>query len=152
MSDSDAWTSQFHALGEFIRRQRMLANLSLREMADLASVSNAYLSQVERGLHEPSVRVLSSVAKALNLSAETLLAQVGMGADANQTGRFPVPTTEAAIMADAGLSQAQKKALLAVYRSYLAEGVPPAKPLDSARPPKPRTAPTRPTRTKPGPG
>src|SRR5947209_12039204 len=65
-------------LGSFIRSQRRLANLTLREMAELAKVSNPYLSQVERGLHEPSVRVLRSIAAALNMSAETLLSQAGL--------------------------------------------------------------------------
>ncbi|MCC7076399.1 MAG: helix-turn-helix transcriptional regulator, partial [Acidimicrobiia bacterium] len=61
------------ALGRFIRAQRKLANLSLRQLADLTDVSNPYLSQIERGRHEPSVRVISAIARALNLSAETLL-------------------------------------------------------------------------------
>ena len=68
----EAWKKQLEAFGNFVRTQRQLANLSLREMAELATVSNPYLSQIERGLHEPSVRVLKSIAKALNLSAETL--------------------------------------------------------------------------------
>jgi len=129
MPDRDPWASQFSSVGEFIRRQRNLANLSIRELADLASVSNAYLSQIERGLHEPSVRVLTSVAKALNVSAETLLAQAGvlegLMSDAAPTDRSkPGPTTEAAIVADPDLSDPQKAALLTVYRSYLAEADP----------------------------
>ena len=71
-------SSHVESLGNFIRTQRRLANLTLREMAELAKVSNPYLSQVERGLHEPSVRVLRSIAAALNMSAETLLAQAGL--------------------------------------------------------------------------
>lgn len=124
VGDNQTWASQFDALGAFIRRQRTLANLSLRELADLASVSNAYLSQVERGLHEPSVRVLTSVARALNLSAETLLSQAGLltgDAVVPPTGS-PAQTTEAAILADPGLSDDQKDALVSVYRSFLAEG------------------------------
>ena len=120
MPENDPWTSQFEALGAFIRRQRTLANLSLRELADLASVSNAYLSQIERGLHEPSVRVLTSLARALNLSAETLLAQAGVLGGHEETPAEPAPT-EAAIAADPGLSPDQKQALLSVYRSFLAE-------------------------------
>ena len=111
---------QLHALGAFIRAQRQLANLSLRQMADLAQVSNPYLSQLERGLHEPSVRVLQSVAKALNVSAETLLAHAGIddpGAAADQLD------TEAAIRADERLSDEQKQALLTVYRSYVQSNV-----------------------------
>jgi transcriptional regulator with XRE-family HTH domain len=123
MPDADPWAEQFSSLGAFIRRQRTLANLSLRDLADLASVSNAYLSQVERGLHEPSVRVLTSVARALNLSAETLLAQAGLLAG-NRLDASPndeSPSTESAILADAKLSDAQKQALLTVYRSFLVE-------------------------------
>jgi transcriptional regulator with XRE-family HTH domain len=103
------------ALGAFIRTQRKLANLSLRELAALTDLSNAYLSQIERGLHEPSVRVLRSIAQALDLSAGTVLAQAGLVANGS------APPTEEAIRADAGLTDAQKDALLAVYRSYLAE-------------------------------
>ena len=104
-------------LGSFIRAQRQLANLSLRQMADLAKVSNPYLSQLERGLHEPSVRVLKSIARALDLSAETLLTQAGMlQPDAD---RGDAPETEQAIKADPELGEDQKQALLVVYRSYL---------------------------------
>ncbi len=75
---SDSWQAQREALGAFIRTRRQMANLSLRQLADLTSLSNPYLSQVERGLHEPSVRVLKAISDALNLSAETLLAQAGL--------------------------------------------------------------------------
>ena len=70
---NDPWKAQMEALGGFIKAQRQVANLSLREMARMTDVSNAYLSQIERGLHQPSVRVLRSLADALNVSAETLL-------------------------------------------------------------------------------
>ena len=73
-----------NALGEFIRAQRQLANLSLREMASMTSVSNAYLSQVERGLHQPSLKVLHSIAAALQLSTEQLLAQAGWASGARE--------------------------------------------------------------------
>jgi transcriptional regulator with XRE-family HTH domain len=107
---------QLHSLGAFIRAQRQLANLSLRQMADLAQVSNPYLSQLERGLHEPSVRVLQSVARALNVSAETLLAHAGIDEDDAPVDQ---PDTEAAIRGDDRLSDDQKQALLSVYRSYV---------------------------------
>ena len=107
---------QLHALGAFIRAQRQLANLSLRQMADLAHVSNPYLSQLERGLHEPSVRVLQSIARALNVSAETLLTHAGIDDDVEAA---EPPDTESAIRADARLSDEQKQALLSVYRSYV---------------------------------
>ncbi len=112
---------QLRALGEFIRAQRRRAELSLRDLAARANVSNPYLSQLERGLHEPSVRVLKSIATALDVSAEALLAQAGiLERTAGIAG--PAPTsTEEAILADPRLSSAQKDGLLAVYRSYLAE-------------------------------
>jgi len=118
----DAWRAQIEALGSFIHSQRKLAQLSLRELADLTSLSNAYLSQVERGLHEPSVRVLKSIAAALDLSAETILEQAGLLDEERSTEPAGDPTaTEAAIRADRTLSESQKEALLAVFRSYSRE-------------------------------
>lgn len=122
MSSGDAWRVQREALGAFIRSQRKLANLSLRELGAIAKVSNPYLSQIERGLHEPSVRVLRSIADALDISAETLLAQAGLIKD--QIGEVDGETeaaraTERSIRADPRLSDSQKEALIAVYRSYL---------------------------------
>ena len=111
---SNPWQDQVEALGAFIRTQRKLANLSLRELASLTDLSNAYLSQVERGLHEPSVRVLRSIAQALDLSANTVLAHAGL-LDENA----PPRPTEEAIRSDPVLSAEQKQALLAVYRSYV---------------------------------
>ncbi|MDQ1395861.1 MAG: hypothetical protein QOG64_1120, partial [Acidimicrobiaceae bacterium] len=78
MTAEDQWREQLEALGGFIRSQRKIARLSLRDLAELANVSNPYLSQIERGLHEPSVRVLRSIARALNLSAETLMGEAGL--------------------------------------------------------------------------
>ena len=72
---ADLWDTQRDALGAFIREQRKKANLSLRQLAELTSLSNPYLSQVERGLHQPSVRVLKAISDALNLSAESLMAR-----------------------------------------------------------------------------
>jgi transcriptional regulator with XRE-family HTH domain len=118
MSERD---DQLHALGAFIRAQRQLANLSLRQMADLAQVSNPYLSQLERGLHEPSVRVLQSIARALNVSAETLLTHAGVDGDAETP---ELPDTETAIRSDDRLSDDQKQALLTVYRSYVQTNAP----------------------------
>jgi transcriptional regulator with XRE-family HTH domain len=123
----DPWQAQREALGAFIRNQRRMANLSLRQLAELTHLSNPYLSQVERGLHQPSVRVLRAISDALNLSAETLLAQAGLidavtadpaSADASQTDTR-APLTEDAIRADGRLTQEQKAALIAVYRSML---------------------------------
>jgi transcriptional regulator with XRE-family HTH domain len=125
---TDSWQAQREALGAFIRTQRQMANLSLRQLADLTSLSNPYLSQVERGLHEPSVRVLKAISDALNVSAETLLAQAGLvdavtGEKAGEQGgpdeAGEDERTEAAIAADRRLSDDQKAALIAVYRSMV---------------------------------
>lgn len=118
----DPWAAQTEALGAFIRNQRKLANLSLRQLAELTSLSNPYLSQIERGLHEPSVRVLKAIASALDMSAETLLAQAGLleEADRAEPSVDPTPDTETAIRSDPKLSDDQKEALLAVYRGFLA--------------------------------
>ncbi len=109
-------------LGDFIRAQRQMANLSLRQLSALAEVSNPYLSQVERGLHEPSVRVLRSIADALNVSAETLLEQAGL-LDGEQNDKADTRkangATERAIRADRALTESQRRALLTVYRSYV---------------------------------
>ena len=117
----DPWKTQLEAFGSFVRTQRQLAKLSLREMAELAMVSNPYLSQIERGLHEPSIRVIKAIARALDIPAETLLAQVGLVGEDNGTGGRMPGATELAISADPHLSDGQRQALLAVYRSYVAE-------------------------------
>jgi transcriptional regulator with XRE-family HTH domain len=115
------WRPQIDALGEFIRAQRRRANLSLRELASLTRLSNAYLSQLERGQHEPSVRVLRALSAALDVSVDTLLAQAGLFAeDAGGEARGH-RATEAAIRADPRLTDDQKEALLAVYRTLVAE-------------------------------
>ena len=122
---TDSWQAQREALGAFIRTQRQMANLSLRQLADLTNLSNPYLSQVERGLHEPSVRVLKALSGALNVSAETLLAQAGLvDAVVGEKAGAPDETgeeerTEAAITADKRLTDDQKAALIAVYRSMI---------------------------------
>ena len=120
----DPWESQRKALGAFIRTQRQMANLSLRQLAELTHLSNPYLSQVERGLHQPSVRVLKAISDALNVSAETLMTQAGLIEAAAGNGSEPAPgsgepNTEDAIRADPRLSDEQKAALIAVYRSML---------------------------------
>jgi transcriptional regulator with XRE-family HTH domain len=106
-------------LGEFIRSQRKLAQLSLRDLADRTQVSNPYLSQLERGLHEPSMRVLRSIAQALDLSTETLLCQAGLLDPDGGDGAPAAGDTESSIRADTRLTPEQKKALLGVYRSYV---------------------------------
>lgn len=114
MATDDPWSERLTALGDYIRTQRRLANLSLRDVAERTKISNPYLSQVERGLHEPSVRVLKAIATALNVSAESLLAHAGLFEDHRE-----LVDTEAAIRGDSRLTGDQKQALLAVYRSYV---------------------------------
>jgi transcriptional regulator with XRE-family HTH domain len=122
---TDPWEAQREALGAFIRDQRKRANLSLRQLAELTSLSNPYLSQIERGLHQPSVRVLKAISDALNLSAETLLAQAGLidamaaRASGDDGDQAKPALTEEAIRGDERLSDDQKSALIAVYRSML---------------------------------
>jgi len=114
--------SQLESLGEFIRAQRQQAELTLRELAARTNVSNPYLSQIERGLHEPSVRVLKAIAGALNLSAETLLVQAGLLEGAEPDEDAEAPTVEAAVRADPRLTDDQRAALMSVYRSFLDNG------------------------------
>ena len=115
----DVGKAQLEKLGTFIREQRKQAEMSLRDLASRTNVSNPYLSQIERGLHEPSVRVLTAIAKALNLSAEALMVQAGM-LDAPEAGDHP-PSVPDALRADPLLTAEQKAALLTVYRSYVEE-------------------------------
>src|SRR6187431_2802316 len=105
----EAAKQQLEALGEFIRSQRQMAEMSLRDLAARTNVSNPYLSQIERGLHEPSVRVLKAIATALNVSAESLLMQAGLLEDeASVAGGGE---TAAAIERDSHLKPEQRTAL-----------------------------------------
>lgn len=107
-------------IGEFIREQRNLAELSVRRLADMAGVSNPYLSQIERGLRKPSAEILQQLAKALQVSAETMYVQAGM-LDADSAP--PPASLEVAIRSAPELSEDQRKALLSVYRSFVSEPV-----------------------------
>ena len=104
--------------GEFIRSQRKLAEMSQRELAKLADLSDAYLSQLERGLHEPSVRVLNGLSDALNVPTERLLRFLGRRDDVDSEAEEI--TTESAIMLDEALTDVQKQSLLDIYRSFVA--------------------------------
>jgi transcriptional regulator with XRE-family HTH domain len=118
---SDPWEMQMEALGAFIRSTRKNANLSLRQLAEMTRLSNPYLSQIERGLHQPSVRVIRLISDALNVSTETLLVQAGLHATepSEEAGPQPGVSVEAAIRADERLTPEQKAALIAVYQSML---------------------------------
>ena len=108
------------ALGEFIRSQREITRLSLRKLAQLAKISNPYLSQVERGLYRPSADVLKNIAEALGISPELLFARAGL---LDRTESAEAPGVEEAIRLDRRLSPEQKDTLLRVYRGFA--GAPP---------------------------
>ena len=124
--ESSHTDSRMRQLGEYIRLQRQMADLSLRRMSEMTDVSNAYLSQLERGLHQPSIRVLRSIADALDVSADTLLVQAGLlDPDARERpgedGEPPVDT-EAAIRRDPSLGPEDKEALIRIYRGLRQPG------------------------------
>lgn len=102
-------------LGEYLREQRRQAQLSLRQLAEQADVSNPYLSQIERGLRRPSAEVLQQIAKALRISAESLYVRAGI-LDLDDSGTRMV---EDAIALDRRLTERQKSALLDIYRSFV---------------------------------
>ena len=107
-------------LGDFIRSQRSLAHRSLRQVADAAKISNAYLSQIERGIYKPSADVLRGIADALDISKDTLYRQAGiLDPEDTPQGRT---TVEEAIRVDERLSDEQKEALLQVYRGFVRPG------------------------------
>ena len=104
-------------VGEFIRQRREMAEMSVRRLAELADVSNPYLSQIERGLRKPSAEILQQIASALKVSVETLYVKAGFLPDSGRS----VSTVPEAIAADPDLSDEQKRALLSVYESFLAD-------------------------------
>jgi transcriptional regulator with XRE-family HTH domain len=102
-------------LGHFIREQRRLAELSVRRLAELAGVSNPYLSQIERGLRRPSAEILQQIARALSVSADSLYVRAGIVAEQTR----PAPSDlETAIREAPELTADQRRALLEVYRSF----------------------------------
>jgi transcriptional regulator with XRE-family HTH domain len=104
-------------LGDYLRDQRRGAQLSLRQLADQAGVSNPYLSQIERGLRKPSADVLQQLAKALRISAETLYVRAGI-LDPAESGQQSV---QRAVLADLALSERQRQVLLDIYASFRRE-------------------------------
>jgi transcriptional regulator with XRE-family HTH domain len=103
-------------LGDYIRRQRELQELSLRQLADLVGISNPYLSQIERGLREPSEKVLDAIARSLELSAEGLYEQGGRRREDEDDEEEPAVVV--AIRADRALTARQRQALLEVYDAF----------------------------------
>ncbi|KXO98602.1 helix-turn-helix domain-containing protein [Tsukamurella pseudospumae] len=102
-------------IGAFIRAQRLAAEVSIRQLAERAGVSNPYLSQIERGLRRPSADVLGQIAKALRLSAEVLYVQAGI------LEERPESPVRDALIADTAINERQKQALLDVYESFRRE-------------------------------
>jgi len=138
-------------LGDYIREQRSTANVSLRQLAKLAGVSNPYLSQIERGLRKPSAEILQQIAKALRISAEALYVQAGILEQREGNG-----VVADAVLADEDLNERQKQVLLEIYESFRKEnaglvaagtaaatapGAP--EPLATSPAPKKRTSPTK---------
>jgi transcriptional regulator with XRE-family HTH domain len=105
-----------HSLGAYIREQRNAAQVSIRELARTAGVSNPYLSQVERGLKKPSAEILAQIAKGLRISAETLYVRAGLLDE-----RVGDAAVTAAIASDFTLSERQKQVLLEIYAAFQTE-------------------------------
>lgn len=104
------------SLGEYLKEQRVNAELSLRQLSEQAGVSNPYLSQIERGLRKPSADVLQQIAKALRISAEQLYIRAGILHPEDGVGG----SVELAVLNDTALTERQKQSLLDVYASFLA--------------------------------
>jgi transcriptional regulator with XRE-family HTH domain len=124
--DGAAGIGSNSAFGAYLRTQRQLARLSQRQLARLTRISDPYLSQIERGLHQPSVAVIRAIADALELSAEELLAHAAGITDqtgAQTGGRSATVGVESAIRSDGRLSTSQKSALITVYRSMVGDTV-----------------------------
>jgi transcriptional regulator with XRE-family HTH domain len=120
MSDKPEGPDQvWRGVGEFIKSQRELANLSLRQLAEIAKVSNPYLSQVERGMYKPSADVLKSIAGALKISAETMYAQAGLLDEAAAPAGTAGVNVEQAVRLDSRLSVDQKETLIRIYRGFV---------------------------------
>jgi len=115
----DEIDKRWHELGEFIREQRGVGQMSLRRLSELAGVSNPYLSQIERGLRKPSAEILQQIARALEISSETLYVRAGI---------LDAPTDQVdlikEIRRDPDLSEEQKKSLVRIYESFRRENAP----------------------------
>ena len=138
--------SDVRHLGDYIREQRASSQISLRQLAKLAGVSNPYLSQIERGLRKPSAEILQQIAKGLRISAEALYVQAGILEQRERGG----PVADA-VASDDGLTERQKQVLLEIYDSFRKENAglvtpEPAVPVDAPKVVRRRA--TRPT--KPG--
>ena len=147
-----------HDLGEYLKEQRQSARLSLRQLSEVAGISNPYISQIERGLKKPSAEILQALAKALRISAESLYIRAGiLDERADDAGARAVDVTDA-VLADPQLNDRQRAVLLDVYESFLGEpaagrapGSKPAKPRRASGPAQQRTSAPKPVPApKPG--
>jgi transcriptional regulator with XRE-family HTH domain len=109
----DEFENRWHELGEFIRVQRQVGHLSLRKLSELAGISNPYLSQIERGLRKPSAEILQQIARALQISSETLYIRAGILEDRSGTADLV-----GEILRDPYLNEDQKKTLVRIYDSF----------------------------------
>ncbi|MEU4603656.1 helix-turn-helix transcriptional regulator [Kribbella sp. NPDC023972] len=136
---SDRAAGAVGSVGEYLAEQRRHAQLSLRQLSDLAGVSNPYLSQIERGLRKPSAEVLQQLAKALRISAETLYVRAGiLDPDDGSDGRRASGVVDAVLL-DPALNERQKRVLLDVYASFVRENASPGDmpPDEAAEKPEP---------------
>jgi transcriptional regulator with XRE-family HTH domain len=112
----DEIDKRWHDLGEFIREQRNVGQMSLRKLSELAGVSNPYLSQIERGLRKPSAEILQQIARALEISSETLYVRAGILDEPDGT-----PDLIGEIRRDPFIGEEQKKTLVRIYESFRRE-------------------------------
>lgn len=121
MDVKDDLDRRWHDLGEFIREQRNVGQLSLRKLSEMAGVSNPYLSQIERGLRRPSAEILQQIARALEISSETLYVRAGI---------LDEPAGDVDVIAeirrDPDITEEQKKTLVRIYESFRRENEPTA--------------------------
>jgi len=113
-----------HDLGDYLREQRHSAELSLRQLSEVAGISNPYLSQIERGLKKPSAEILQALAKALRISAESLYVRAGFLEERTGAGEAAAVDVQAAVLADPKLSNRQRAVLLDVYESFAGKPAP----------------------------
>jgi transcriptional regulator with XRE-family HTH domain len=147
-----------HDLGEYLKEQRQSARLSLRQLSEVAGISNPYISQIERGLKKPSAEILQALAKALRISAESLYVRAGiLDERTDDAGARAVDVTDA-VLADPKLNDRQRAVLLDVYESFVGEPAAgrasaskPARPRRASGPAQERTSAQKPVRApKPG--
>ena len=136
-----------HDLGGYLREQRQAAQLSLRQLSEVAGVSNPYLSQIERGLKRPSAEILQQLAKGLRISAESLYVRAGILEEQAEHGDTRAVDVRAAVLADRRLTDRQRSVLLDVYESFVGDGATGAATDAEETPPAP-TAPARSRSTK----